>query len=77
MYSPEGCWYGAQLIAPKSVSCRWSEPSRFIDQTSATRPSSPKRRQTMREPSAKKKGPPSYPGTFVSRVCSLPSARMM
>ena len=30
--------YGAQLMAPKSVSCRSSVPSRFIVQTSAIRP---------------------------------------
>src|SRR5262249_37870238 len=29
-YSPDGCMYGAQLIDPKSVICRWFVPSGFI-----------------------------------------------
>ena len=59
MYSPEGCMYGAQLIAPKFVICVWSVPSGFIVHTSAMSPCSSKRRQTMRLPSGVKNGPPS------------------
>ena len=39
--------YGAQLMAPKFVICRWSVPSGFIIQTSAMRPCSSNRRQMM------------------------------
>ena len=52
-YSRDGWTYGAQLMDPKSVSWRWSLPSGFMDQTSATSPSSEKRRQMIRDPSGK------------------------
>ena len=51
--------YGAQLIAPKFVICFASVPSGFIVHTSAMRPLSSKRRQTIRLPSGEKNGPPS------------------
>ena len=59
MYSPDGWKYGAQLIAPKSVICRSSDPSGFIVHTSAINPDSSKRRHTIRLPSGVKNGPPS------------------
>ena len=58
-YFPDGCSYGAQLIAPKFVICRWSVPSGFMVHTSAITPVTSNRRQTMREPSCVKNGPPS------------------
>src|SRR5205085_12317015 len=50
-YLPDGCSYGAQLMAPKSVIWRWSLPSGFIVQTSASTPVTSNRRHTMRAPS--------------------------
>ena len=41
-YSPDGCSYGAQLMAAKSVICLLSVPSGFIVQTLAISPFSSK-----------------------------------
>ena len=46
-------------MAPRCVSCRWSEPSRFIVMISAVAPSGENRRQQIRWPSGEKNGPPS------------------
>ncbi len=54
-----GICYGAQLIAPSSVSWRLPLPSTFMVQTSAVSPFSENRRQHTLLPSWLKHGPPS------------------